>query len=313
MKEVTIDGVEYTSVSSLAKQFRYTTDYIGQLCRAKKVDAKLVGRTWYVNVISLTNHKKAKYKKALPSEKTKEIPIETTLSRTDVDPQIFVSKHHKAAGGPTPNFARRIDWGPLKYESDEVELLPKISRPEAFPHKIKINLAEATLISVKNSSQNTKMVSEDLPTVSLKGKLKIESLNDVYLDDVEQPVPDMVSLDMVLQETNNTFKNKAIISKKQTPPSLSHIHNYKLNKSRVSLIPTNLTRTRTSVEIVSTPESKSGRKAEILLFASATILTGCLFLILFGELNLFARPGFYKWELAFSTESLAALASLFSL
>ncbi len=35
----------------------YTSDYIGQLCRAKKIDAKVVGRGWYVSEKDLVEHK----------------------------------------------------------------------------------------------------------------------------------------------------------------------------------------------------------------------------------------------------------------
>lgn len=56
MDTVVIDGVTYTKASTLAKDFRYTTDYIGQLCRADKVDAQLVGRSWYASRESLEDH-----------------------------------------------------------------------------------------------------------------------------------------------------------------------------------------------------------------------------------------------------------------
>lgn len=61
MTTVTVDGVVYEKASVLAKRFKYTTDYIGQLCRAKKVDAQLIGRSWYVNPDSLEAHKESRY------------------------------------------------------------------------------------------------------------------------------------------------------------------------------------------------------------------------------------------------------------
>ena len=52
------DGKEYISASRAAKKIGYASDYIGQLCRAKKVPGQLIGRTWYVDFASLTEHKK---------------------------------------------------------------------------------------------------------------------------------------------------------------------------------------------------------------------------------------------------------------
>lgn len=37
MDKVTFDKVEYVKATVAAKSFRYSSDYIGQLCRAKKL------------------------------------------------------------------------------------------------------------------------------------------------------------------------------------------------------------------------------------------------------------------------------------
>lgn len=314
MKEVTIEGVEYLPASALAKQFRYTTDYLGQLCRAKKVDARLVGRTWYINPLSLTKHKTARYKKVETAEKIPEIAQEITLSRTDIDPQIFIGKHQKLTANQQPHFARRIDWKPLKYETDEVELLPQISRHNETSKKIKLNLAESKPLSVKNNSKETKMVADELPTVSLKGKLKIESLNENFVDDIESSVPESVP-ELVLSETKilpSMPKNIASSPKKSTSVPSSLVRRPPVSNSPVSLIPTNLSRSRVSISTISEADSGSGRSVEVFLLTSTTILVACLFLLVFGELNLVAQPGFYEWEFVFSTQSLPALVSLFS-
>ena len=69
MEVISIDGIEYEKVTSVAKRFKYTTDYIGQLCRAGKVEAKLIGRTWYVHAPSLKNHKSVRYQKSSADDK----------------------------------------------------------------------------------------------------------------------------------------------------------------------------------------------------------------------------------------------------
>lgn len=50
---------KYISASSAGKIFGYTTDYIGQLCRSKKVDGIMIGHFWFVSESDLINHKKS--------------------------------------------------------------------------------------------------------------------------------------------------------------------------------------------------------------------------------------------------------------
>lgn len=61
--ELLFEGKTYVSVSRASKKLGYTADYIGQLCRAGKIDAKFIGRTWYVEWNSLKNHKQNKKKR----------------------------------------------------------------------------------------------------------------------------------------------------------------------------------------------------------------------------------------------------------
>lgn len=51
-------GKKYISASSAGKIFGYTTDYIGQLCRSKKVDGIMIGHFWFVSESGLIEHKK---------------------------------------------------------------------------------------------------------------------------------------------------------------------------------------------------------------------------------------------------------------
>lgn len=53
MDELVIGGRQYVSSKRAAEITGYAKDYIGQLCRAKRIDGKLVGRNWYVEPRSL--------------------------------------------------------------------------------------------------------------------------------------------------------------------------------------------------------------------------------------------------------------------
>lgn len=57
MDEVTIDGKVYISSKRAAEITGYAKDYVGQLCREGYIDAKMVGRGWYVLESSIRSHR----------------------------------------------------------------------------------------------------------------------------------------------------------------------------------------------------------------------------------------------------------------
>jgi hypothetical protein len=107
-KGLFIDGAELISASQAAKKIGYASDYIGQLCRQKKIPSKLIGRTWYVDYSALAEHKKntgTRKKKPLDTKQNKasisfsvtpvEKKVEPTLTLVQPKPQpqkTFVSK-----------------------------------------------------------------------------------------------------------------------------------------------------------------------------------------------------------------------------
>ena len=54
------EGQELISASRAAEKVDYASDYIGQLCRAKKIPGKLIGKTWYVDFQQLLEYKKSR-------------------------------------------------------------------------------------------------------------------------------------------------------------------------------------------------------------------------------------------------------------
>lgn len=56
MEKKEIDGKEYIPSRHAAKLGGYSPDYIGQLCRAGKIEAKKIDRVWYVLPESLRKH-----------------------------------------------------------------------------------------------------------------------------------------------------------------------------------------------------------------------------------------------------------------
>src|SRR3990167_6661841 len=79
------EGKEYISASRAAEKSGYSSDYIGQLCRAKKIPGKLIGKTWYVEFPALLEHKKSRQsgkKRLLSSTPYKPAPFLSTAGFT---------------------------------------------------------------------------------------------------------------------------------------------------------------------------------------------------------------------------------------
>lgn len=290
MNVITINGVEYTRASILGKEFKYTADYIGQLCRGHKVDAQLVGRTWYVNPLSLKSHKKSRYTKSGEVDKTIEYNVEINKSRIDVVPTLNKNTLKKTRAND--NFVKRIDWKPVKYEFDESDLLPDLKNAKK---KLNIDLAESTTVSVDSVNVNTTMVPEPLPTVSLSGTLKIASLNESYLIESDaDPVISTVETDPVVkkEEENLNFLKRARVSKQK----LSDIE----TKSSPVVLSSDLLTPKLVKEAISVEETTVAFKwfSTSLFFAIFLYIT----FLLFVNFNISATSTVFENNFYFSTD-----------
>lgn len=179
MESVVFDGKEFIKASVLAEKFRYTQDYLGQLCRGKKVDARLVGRAWYINLDSLNSHRTARYKATVKPEEKEVTETRKTsnhyLSRIDVEPVLKQKtvKIMKGESGKLTEFS-------MKYEGDDYSLIPRVNK-SAISSSLHITPAEAEKIKVhkdKEVKNITNFKAEPLPEVFLSGSIKIEGIDE---------------------------------------------------------------------------------------------------------------------------------------
>lgn len=190
MQEVVFDGVHYIKAKELARELGYTADYLGQLCRSGKVDARLVGRSWFVSRASVLAHQEQRYEQqrfAAKSHSNTDISNEIRISRVDVQP--VLSKHtrknfyaHTAAAG-TSLYLRTQN---PHYEDDESPLVPQIDRAN---HEIKVDLSDARAVAVTTDvAQSVSFRPESLPVVYLGGTLKINSVENDIEDEVAESI-----------------------------------------------------------------------------------------------------------------------------
>lgn len=92
MDEITIGDKLYVSSKRAAQITGYAKDYIGQLCREGRVEARLVGRNWYVLDSALREHRFGRVSEepiTKIEEKAPESPI-STWKRPEYVPEIPV-------------------------------------------------------------------------------------------------------------------------------------------------------------------------------------------------------------------------------
>lgn len=186
METLTLDQKEYVKAKSAARELGYTSDYIGQLCRAGKIDAKLIGRSWYVDVAELKAHKKTRY-----GEKgTKSIKVRVDKnSGSDVPAHVDIHTLAPVGGhsSGSSNIKDRVYWNAPNYDADGSPLIPEVSKN--FKTKGGINITvkptDAEELAVKSDPGETyKMSATKLPTVRLNGVLKVSAIEDSYENDL---------------------------------------------------------------------------------------------------------------------------------
>lgn len=196
-------GKTYHKAILLAKKYKYTSDYIGQLCRTGKVEAELVGRAWFVSEESLLNHRSDRYSNLRPSEiMIKEsisdgsISTPVKIERVSVYPNLSKKTHKQIA---QKSIQDKFNWqknANLNYQPDNAELDPLLTRNKIITHdtinttmishnQSKKTEEESSVIKIKVSKGSVSDLNfSPLPEVYMEGVIPVSSLDD--LDDYEE-------------------------------------------------------------------------------------------------------------------------------
>ncbi|MBP6860689.1 MAG: helix-turn-helix domain-containing protein [Candidatus Pacebacteria bacterium] len=116
MDELSFDGKTYVSSKQAAKISGYAKDYIGQLCREGRIEARLVGRNWYVSEEALSSHRFGEGKsrdkvKVVDSEERRPIAAPEAVS-----PVWEKSRYILYSGSEIPQLSYRIPVNALRTE-----------------------------------------------------------------------------------------------------------------------------------------------------------------------------------------------------
>ena len=110
MDDLVLNGRKYISSKRASEITGYAKDYIGQLARSGKLDAKRFGRAWYVNEDDLRRH--------MGSEA---VPVSATASLEGTQTGRKKLPHHLFVSASLPK-----TWSNIQYLRDDEDLFPSI-------------------------------------------------------------------------------------------------------------------------------------------------------------------------------------------
>ncbi len=125
--ELEINGKRFISARRAAEITKYSADYVGQLCRGGKVNAKMVGRSWYVEADSLLEYQDAI--EAVREEQFQSLANKLHARQAQVALPSSEGVHQHNVSGLYQSFASEEDGHPLipLTEKDVTEPLSKES------------------------------------------------------------------------------------------------------------------------------------------------------------------------------------------
>lgn len=150
MDEIIIDEKKYISSKRAAKVTGYAKDYIGQLCREGRVQAQLVGRSWYVLESAIRDHRFGD-NKTESETKPESISIDSTLKLQST-------------------------WESPRYEAATAEILPSINRLRNTDYKALYTPAETAQNEVNKTKPN------EVLDVGVRSLGQEESLSSIPFD-----------------------------------------------------------------------------------------------------------------------------------
>jgi hypothetical protein len=165
MNEITIGDKIYISSKRAAEITGYAKDYVGQLCREGHVDAKMVGRSWYVYEPSIRAHRFGKEEESTPEK-----------------PQIEPKAATEEIKAPEST------WGAPKYTPEVPQSIPEM--PKAAYEEL-LPPAQETLTDMQAAWREWfERKQQDLATPEIESPEVIDARNDAYVEEEDDEYED---------------------------------------------------------------------------------------------------------------------------
>jgi hypothetical protein len=215
MEVLELSGITYVKASSIARDLGYTADYVGQLCRSGKVDAQLVGRSWFVSEGSIRSHKDSRYrsnsiktKQNLSAQKEQAIEVnKDKMEEREFSVPINAKHFYSKAVEPKNN-----------YTEDQSELIPTLTEKKSLGSTpIEIRHADAKTIPVERGYVSYALKATELPKIRFKGKLELQAVPESAPVDQKDTESETTSSEKTIQVSTDDTEAEALpITSKET-------------------------------------------------------------------------------------------------
>ncbi len=167
MESLTLEGKEYISSKRAAKISGYTKDYIGQLCRANVLPAKMVGRSWYIEEGALKEHYKTYQGDPVIDSSVWDVDqVEEESGSLQEVASRYVDKQEQVHKQELLNSLFEF-----KYEKDDAVLFPKLQIKKSEPEtgtQIKIERKKTSMSNSKGLEVSADSQSKKVAGVAYK-------------------------------------------------------------------------------------------------------------------------------------------------
>lgn len=180
MDVLALEGKNYVKSSVIARELGYTSDYVGQLCRSGKVEAKLFGKTWYVEESSIAGHKRTRYrsskavtKRVLHTDQVHEVSSKILIhTEVKVSPSTVFTKE-----GNFYTHTKRQNRVGTSYSEDSTGLIPEPSKM-LVKKQLHVGLADAHKVGVASPKDEYTFEVPTLPEIRFKGRLTVSAVEE---------------------------------------------------------------------------------------------------------------------------------------
>lgn len=289
MEKVSLDGKTYIKATKIARDLGYTADYVGQLCRSGKVDAQLVGRSWFVEENSIQDHKENRYRssKAQSKKHIKESVASVLEEETSV-----------------PHFYKKSESA-YAYENDEADLIPTPSK--GFSQKLPVELADAKKVGVRYEKSEYDFQTPQRPEIQFHGTLVVSDFEETEEQLGEKSEDGVTHVAVANKERSRTI---AIKVDKRTPRTKKKDANaVVVQKNFVKKLEEK--KTEVSVpkqQVIAIEESQNSKWQPVAIISLTASSLALVFLMLGLEVHIEAVNDVTLVEYTFSFEDIFALA-----
>lgn len=284
MDVLTLGEKKYVKASVIARELGYTADYVGQLCRGGKVDAKLFGRSWYVHKDSIGEHKSTRYR-STQAKSIQAVKVHIAESSTTESP--------KPNRSPSMFYAHNRQKPSPRYVSDESPLMPHSLKSGT----LRVELAEATPVTIDSSDASYNFTAPKLPIVKFKGSLSLSEVID-GVTPAEEGTSVIHPKEVQKLKSEHTAHNKVISAEHTERAIQKTVGGHK--------VITKETDARQVTELVFSNELQTVSTYHLSVIASTLVSLAVVVLLLGMETHVFATQQTMVTQYKFGMENLTA-------